>query len=558
MNIPYIKNQVFEKMENNLKIIYNNTNKGLLALAYDSVEVLKRALNEQPCSSINGTAVTMNDTAEILACIRKVDMSGRTGKVKFDEKGSRKEVNLEILNLQNNSFRGVGTWNSTTGVTMFGNIFRNSKPSSTAETLEGKKLRVVIVENEPFVMKKQDGDSVWYEGYCIDLFKELAKILKFTYEFYPTPDGYYGAKTENGTWNGLIGELIKKRADVIVASLTVTELRAKVVDFTVPFMFYTNDILMKKSSKENHDLLQFMSPFHSSVWFCTLSSLVIVSVAVFGINYYSPYGYKDENGRRTSDEFSYFNSLWFAVACMLQQGGDNTPRSLSGRILTGCYWFCILIWVSTYTANLAAFFTVKYAEHPINNLEDLAKSNYETGVIHSGATYQAFKESQYKTHKKIWHRMKVANTFPPSIAEGVQWVRERERFVFISEGPTLRHAAKEPPCNLKSVPGLSSTNGLAFALQANDPHTMQFTLAILRLQNTLVLEDLYRKWWQTSNSCADDEENKLLEQKQIDLRSMLGVYIVLIGGMALAFITLMAEMYWERRLRRRLLSAFRK
>ena len=102
------------------------------------------------------------------------------------------------------------------------------------------------------------------------------------------------------------------------------------VDFTVPFMFYTNDILMKKSSKGNHDLLQFMSPFHSSVWFCTLSSLVIVSVAVFGINYYSPYGYKDESGRRTSDEFSYFNTLWFAVACMLQQGGDNTPRSLSG------------------------------------------------------------------------------------------------------------------------------------------------------------------------------------------------------------------------------------
>ena len=29
---------------------------------------------------------------------------------------------------------------------MFGNILRNSKPSSTAETLEGKKLRVVIVE----------------------------------------------------------------------------------------------------------------------------------------------------------------------------------------------------------------------------------------------------------------------------------------------------------------------------------------------------------------------------------------------------------------------------
>ena len=27
MNFPYIKTQVFEKMENNLKKIYNNTNK---------------------------------------------------------------------------------------------------------------------------------------------------------------------------------------------------------------------------------------------------------------------------------------------------------------------------------------------------------------------------------------------------------------------------------------------------------------------------------------------------------------------------------------------------
>ena len=77
-------------------------------------------------------------------------------------------------------------------------------------------------------MKKQDGDSVWYEGYCIDLFKELAKILKFTYEFYPTPDGYYGAKTENGTWNGLIGELIEK-----VYNYVYENLYPKTCDFKV-------------------------------------------------------------------------------------------------------------------------------------------------------------------------------------------------------------------------------------------------------------------------------------------------------------------------------------
>lgn len=110
-----------------------------------------------------------------------------------------------------------------------------------------------------------------------------------------------------------------KQADIAAAPLTVTEAREKVVDFTVPFMFCTDDILLKRpSSHGKYDLLQFMNPFHNEVWFCTLATLVVISVAVFFINYYSPYGYKDENGRGTSQEFSYFNSvcgsLWL-VCC---------------------------------------------------------------------------------------------------------------------------------------------------------------------------------------------------------------------------------------------------
>ena len=98
-----------------------------------------------------------------------------------------------------------------------------------------------------------------------------------------------------------------------------------------PFMYFTEDMLIKKeTSKEEVDYLQFMNPFENEVWFCTLATLVIISISVFVINYFSPYGYKDEEGKRTSEEFNYFNSLWFSVACMLQQGGDNTPRSLSG------------------------------------------------------------------------------------------------------------------------------------------------------------------------------------------------------------------------------------
>ena len=99
----------------------------------------------------------------------------------------------------------------------------------------------------------------------------------------------------------------------------------------MPFMHYTEDLLMKKPpSSRPTDLLQFTEPFHYYVWLTILASLVVFSVAVFVINYFSPYGYKDDNGRGTSEEFNFFNSAWFALASMLQQGADNTPRSLSG------------------------------------------------------------------------------------------------------------------------------------------------------------------------------------------------------------------------------------
>ena len=58
--------------------------------------------------------------------------------------------------------------------------------------------------------EKQKDGTISYHGYCIDLLNELAKMLHFTFEIYPTPDGLYGSETENGTWDGVIGELVNK------------------------------------------------------------------------------------------------------------------------------------------------------------------------------------------------------------------------------------------------------------------------------------------------------------------------------------------------------------
>ena len=60
------------------------------------------------------------------------------------------------------------------------------------------------------MLKRQKDGQVAYEGYCIDLLNELAKTLHFTYHITPSPDGFFGVETINGSWNGMIGELLNK------------------------------------------------------------------------------------------------------------------------------------------------------------------------------------------------------------------------------------------------------------------------------------------------------------------------------------------------------------
>lgn len=91
---------------------------------------------------------------------------------------------------------------------------------------------------------------------------------------------------------------------------------------------------------------------------------------------------------------------------------------------------------------------MKNAEHPIHNLEDVVKSSYQVGVIGSSSVYEDFKTSEYETHKKIWQRIEAENTIVQSTSEGSQLVRERDKFVFIDDGPILRHEASQPPCDL--------------------------------------------------------------------------------------------------------------
>jgi hypothetical protein len=62
-----------------------------------------------------------------------------------------------------------------------------------------------------------------YKGFCIDLLEKISKICQFNYTIKLVDDGFHGSLV-NGKWNGLVSELIDKKADLVVAGNIVSVL----------------------------------------------------------------------------------------------------------------------------------------------------------------------------------------------------------------------------------------------------------------------------------------------------------------------------------------------
>ena len=70
-------------------------------------------------------------------------------------------------------------------------------------------------QTAPYLMPKPDTTGSLegndqYIGYCADLAKQIAELVDFDYIIKPVKDGKYGGLDDNNTWDGMVGELVRK------------------------------------------------------------------------------------------------------------------------------------------------------------------------------------------------------------------------------------------------------------------------------------------------------------------------------------------------------------
>ncbi|XP_023932260.1 glutamate receptor 2 [Lingula anatina] len=549
------------------------------ALLVDSVSVLANAFNymmERNPSIFRGIfrdGVVYNNDApgilcrspspfpwhlgnEIISAIKQSHVSGLSGKIVFDRTGKRKNFTLSVTDVSLKGRSKVGEWSRERGF-KGPNWFDTPKKNVTHRG-NGSYI-ITMNEEEPYVMwKKQDNGEPLvgndrFEGYCVDLTRELAAIANFRYTIKLVDDKMYGEY--NGThWDGMIGELTRGEADMAISSLTITAQRQRVVDFSKPFMRTGVSIMIKKPEKEKPGVFSFLDPLDEKIWMSIAFAFVGVSVVMFLVCRISPLEWNNEaqNGEVIELEtvFSLKNSLWFSFGAVMQQGADVFPKSLSGRLVGTVWWFFSLIIISSYTANLAAFLTIERTNPRIRSAEDLAQqTEIEYGCMEGGSTAKFFKNSQFKTYQNMWAFMTSRpGVFVKSTDEGLKKLRESKgKYAFLLESTTNDYKNQKKPCDTMMVGPNIQNKGYGVATAVGlEPENLRekINLAILQLDERGILTKLKKKWWYDKGECAQKPDSKT---NPLKLNNVAGVFYILIGGLMLAMLVSLFEFLYNAR-----------
>ncbi|KAM5168631.1 glutamate receptor 1 isoform 3-T3 [Callospermophilus lateralis] len=491
----------------------------------------------------------------------KVRFEGLTGNVQFNEKGRRTNYTLHVIEMKHDGIRKIGYWNEDD---KFVPAATDAQAGGDNSSVQNRTYIVTTILEDPYVMLKKNANQFEgndrYEGYCVELAAEIAKHVGYSYRLEIVSDGKYGARDpDTKAWNGMVGELVYGRADVAVAPLTITLVREEVIDFSKPFMSLGISIMIKKPQKSKPGVFSFLDPLAYEIWMCIVFAYIGVSVVLFLVSRFSPYEWhseefeegRDQTTGDQANEFGIFNSLWFSLGAFMQQGCDISPRSLSGRIVGGVWWFFTLIIISSYTANLAAFLTVERMVSPIESAEDLAKqTEIAYGTLEAGSTKEFFRRSKIAVFEKMWTYMKSAepSVFVRTTEEGMIRVRKSKgKYAYLLESTMNEYIEQRKPCDTMKVGGNLDSKGYGIATPKGSALRNPVNLAVLKLNEQGLLDKLKNKWWYDKGECGSGGGDSKDKTSALSLSNVAGVFYILIGGLGLAMLVALIEFCYKSR-----------
>ncbi|XP_067682733.1 probable glutamate receptor [Haliotis asinina] len=400
-------------------------------------------------------------------------------------------------------------------------------------------LRLGIKQSPGFIVKTIINGTVHYTGMTINLIKQMAKALNFSYILLEPEDNEWGREI-NGSWTGVVGDLLSGRTDVIASPLAVTAERAAILDFTVPYFYDTSCIVIKTPDNDDTKWLILATKFQHLVLVCIFVSFVFSTIFFCVLEEVQPAHWPVRKSiglwNRCSD------TLLVHFASLMANGisGSLLPVSLSGRLVMGAWWIFSLLTAAVYRGDIIAFLTASRTTLPFNTLTEMvAQDAYSWGTLGGSAYETLFRNSSTLQYKQIWEGMESRLASDPSVLSVDLNVHLEKvnagHYAFITNTLTLKNW-KVKNCDLLMLSDTFYPLMFAMVLSQNSSVTNILSKEIYHLRENGVIEYWYNQ--ETSNvSCIAS----IHDMKKIDIIALLSVFYAAVIGVSLALVALVGE-----------------
>nr|XP_009681806.1 PREDICTED: glutamate receptor ionotropic, NMDA 2A isoform X5 [Struthio camelus australis] len=348
------------------------------------------------------------------------------------------------------------------------------------------------------------------KGFCIDILKKLSKTVKFTYDLYLVTNGKHGKKVNN-VWNGMIGEVVYHRAVMAVGSLTINEERSEVVDFSVPFVETGISVMVSRSNGT-----------------------------------VSPSAFLDPHG----PSFTIGKAVWLLWGLVFNNSVPvQNPKGTTSKIMVSVWAFFAVIFLASYTANLAAFMIQEEFVDQVTGLSDKKFQRphdysppFRFGTVPNGSTERNIRNNYPDMH------LYMTKYNQKGVEDALVSLKTGKLDAFIYDAAVLNYkAGRDEGCKLVTIGSgyIFATTGYGIALQKGSPWKRQIDLALLQFVGDGEMEELETLWL---TGICHNEKNEVMSS-QLDIDNMAGVFYMLAAAMALSLITFVWEhlFYWKLR-----------
>ncbi len=203
--------------------------------------------------------------------------------------------------------------------------------------LLGSALRTPVLPFASLSVIEKDGKGriTSTSGLFLDILHEMESVLNFRAVYSFPPDGKWGSYDDgddgNATsdWNGMIGMLYRREADLAPAGLSLTSARVRAVDMSMPLAQEVNTLVApaKRITPATRYGL-YVGVFRLDSWAAVATMVILLSLA-FGCIHRVSEGLlylADEPNR-----LGFLDGVHICVAMLTQQGIDVVASCLSAR-----------------------------------------------------------------------------------------------------------------------------------------------------------------------------------------------------------------------------------